>query len=141
MKKKTIIIWGGVIIAVIVIALALYTQRESILISAGHFMAPTGDYTADVVILEGADYITTGFINAGIDLLSAGKVQRIIVVIHRIAPSHRPFGINGDYPDVVRQKLSARGLKEDQFKVIVAPIRQPVTLKEAGTVLDGSVKR
>ncbi len=98
-------------------------------------MAPTGDYTADVVILEGADYISAGFVKAGMDLLSSGKVKRIIVVIHRIAPAHRPFGINGDYPDAVREKLKDMGLKQQEFKVIVAPIRNPVTLKEAKTVL------
>ena len=135
MKKKTKIIWGVIFIGLIAIALVIYTQREILFIKAGHFMAPTGDYTADIVILEGADYIDTGFIKTGMDLMSAGKVKKIIVVIHRIAPAHRPFGINGDYPDVVRQKLKEAGLKEQQFKVIVSPIRNPVTLKEAQFVL------
>lgn len=135
MKKKTKIIWGVIFIGLILSVLVTYSQREAIFIKAGHFMAPTGDYTADVAILEGADYIDTGLIQAGLDLLSAGKVKKVIIVIHRIAPAHRPFGINGDYPDAVRQKLKEAGLKEHQFKVIVSPIRNPVTLKEAQFVL------
>jgi hypothetical protein len=136
MEKTTKWIWCSILIIFFSTAIFVFSYREMILVKAGHVMAPTGDYTADVVILEGADYITTGFIKAGIDLLSSGKVKRIIVVIHRIAPAHRPFGINGDYPDVVRQKLRDMGLKEQEFKIIVAPIRKPVTLKEAKTVLD-----
>jgi hypothetical protein len=136
MKISTKRIWGSILIIVFLASILVFSYREMILVKAGHFMAPTGDYTADVVILEGADYITTGFIKAGRDLLLSGKVQRIVVVIHRISPSHRPFGINGDYPDVVWQKLRDMGLKEQEFKVIVTPIRSPVTLKEAKTVLD-----
>jgi hypothetical protein len=136
MKKTTKWIWGSIFIIVFTTAILGFLFRETILVKSGRFMAPTGDYTADVVILEGADYINTGFIKAGMDLLSSGKAKRIIVVIHRIAPSHRPFGINGDYPDVVRQKLKDTGLKQQEFKVIVAPIRNPVTLKEAKTVMD-----
>ncbi|MCG6537666.1 MAG: hypothetical protein L7F78_23865, partial [Syntrophales bacterium LBB04] len=91
-------------------------------------------------ILEGAYYIPTGSAKAGKELLTSGKVTRLIVVIHRIAAAHRPFGINGDYSDIVRQKLLDMGLKEQEFKVIVAPIRHPVTLKEAQTVLDNLAK-
>jgi hypothetical protein len=132
MKKKVGI---GVLLAITVLAVVTYLFRDPLGEKAGRFMAPQGDYTAEVVILEGADYIRTGFIKTGMDLLSSGKVKKIIVVIHRIAPAHRPFGINGDYPDVVRQKLKDAGLKEEQFKIIVAPIRHPVTLMEARFVL------
>ena len=132
MKKKILIVF---LLVLILLAVAGHLFRDTLWDKAGKFMAPQGDYTADVVILEGADYIRTGFIQTGMDLLATGKVTKIIVVIHRIAPAHRPFGIHGDYPDVVRQKLKNTGLKEEQFKVIVAPIRRPVTLKEAQFVL------
>lgn len=128
MKKKILI---GILFVFCLLAIAGCVFHESILGKAGRFMAPTGDYMADIVILEGADYIKTGFIEAGVDLLSAGKVKKIIVVVHRIAPAHRPFAINGDYAHVVRQKLMEDGLKAEQFQVIVSPIRHPVTLKEA----------
>lgn len=136
MKKKTIIIWCLIFFVVVAaVFFILYAKKEAILTGAGRFMAPAGDYRADIVILEGADYIRTGFIQAGLELLQAGKVKKIIVVIHRIAPAHRPFGINGDYPDEVCRKLRDAGLQEGQFKVIVVPIRTPVTLKEAQFVI------
>lgn len=135
MKKKKKIIWGIILIGLAAAAFVVYVQREALLVKAGHFMAPTGNYTADIAILEGADYISTGFIKTGMDLLSAGKVKKIIVVIHRIAPAHRPFGINGNYPDAVSRQLREAGLKEEQFKIIVSPIRNPVTLKEAQFVM------
>ncbi|MFO7569156.1 MAG: hypothetical protein R6W75_05105 [Smithellaceae bacterium] len=131
---------GGLLAIVIFLALIGYIFRETLLTGAGHFMAPTGDYTADVVILEGSDYIRTGFVHLGIDLIASGKVQKMIVVVHRIAPAHRPFGIRGDYPDVVGRKLKEMGLRDDQFKIIVTPIRQPVTLQEARTVLGDLAK-
>ena len=98
-------------------------------------MAPTGDYRADVAILEGAEFIRSGAITSGMDLLSSGKVKRVVVVLQNIAPAHRPFGINGNYPDIVKQKLKNMGLKETEFKIIVVPIIHPVTLKEAEVVL------
>ena len=99
-------------------------------------MAPAGDYKADIAILEGAEFIRTDAITSGIDLLSSSKVKRIIVVLQNIAPAHRPFGINGNYPDIVKQKLKDLGLKETQFQIIVIPIRYPVTLKEAEVALE-----
>jgi hypothetical protein len=134
---KNLLKWtGGILVLVVLLAVIAYTCRETLLTKAGHFMAPTGDYSADVVILEGADYIRTGFIQTGMDLLKSGKVKTIVIVVHRIAPAHRPFGIHGDYPDAIRHKLLENGLKEDHFKIIVVPIRHPVTLKEAQFVLD-----
>ena len=99
-------------------------------------MAPTGDYKADVAILEGTEFIRTGTITSGMDLLSSGKVNRIIIVLQNIAPAHRPFGINGNYPEIVKQRLKYLGLKEAQFQIIISPIRYPVTLKEAEVALE-----
>ena len=99
-------------------------------------MAPSGKYNADVVILEGTEFIPTGFIMTGMNFLSSGKVKRVIIVLQNIAPAHRPYGINGNYPDIVSQKIKNIGLREKDFKVIVVPIRNPVTLKEAEAVLN-----
>jgi hypothetical protein len=129
-------IWGGICLFVFIITVLVFIFRGTILLKAGKFMAPVGDYKADVAILEGAEFIRTGAIASGMDLLSSGKVKRIIIVLQNIAPSHRPFGINGNYPDMVKQKLKDLGLKEMEFKVIVVPIRHPVTLKEAEVALE-----
>ena len=99
-------------------------------------MAPVGDYEADVAILEGAQFIRTGTIMRGMDLLSSCRVKRIIVILQNIAPEDRPFGINANYPDIVEQKLNDLGLKKTQFQIIVVPIRYPVTLTEAEFALE-----
>jgi uncharacterized SAM-binding protein YcdF (DUF218 family) len=134
-SKKSKWIWGGICLFILIISSFVFIFRETILFKAGSFMAPAGDYIADVAILEGAEFISTGFITSGMDLLSSGKVRRIVVVLQNIAPTHRPYGINGNYPDIVEQKLKNLGLKKTEFKVIVVPIRHPVTLKEAEVVL------
>jgi hypothetical protein len=134
-NRKSKWIWGGICLSVFIIIIFVYIFRETILLKAGNFMAPAGDYKADVAILEGAEFISTGVITSGIDLLSSGKVKRIVIVLQNIAPAHRPYGINGNYPDIVLQKLKNLDLKETEFKVIVVPIRHPVTLKEAEVVL------
>ena len=134
-SRKSKWIWGVICLFIIITMIVAFMSRETILLKAGRFMAPVGDYQADVAILEGAEFIRTGVITSGIDLLSSGKVKRIVIVVQNIAPAHRPFGIKGDYPDVVKQELLKLGLKETDFKVIIVPIRHPVTLKEAEVVL------
>ena len=134
-NRKSKWIWGGICLFIFITITVVFIFRETILLKAGSFMAPAGDYQADIAILEGAEFIRTGAIMSGMDLLSSGKVKRIVIVIQNIAPAHRPYGINGNYPDIVKQELKKLGLKETDFKVIVVPIRHPVTLKEAEVVL------
>jgi uncharacterized SAM-binding protein YcdF (DUF218 family) len=140
MKNKSKWIWGGICLSLLLIIIMIFLFRVTILMQAGKFMAPVGDYKADVAILEGAEFIRTGAIASGMDLLSSGKVKRIIIVLQNIAPSHRPFGINGNYPDIVKQKLKDLGLKETQFQIIVTPIRYPITLREAEVALETIAK-
>ncbi len=135
MKKKSKWIWGCICLFIFIVTIFVFIFREKILLEAGSFMAPTGDYKADIAILEGNEFISTGAIMNGMDLLSSGKVKRIVIVLQNIAPIHRPDGINGNYPDIVVQKLKSLGLKETESEVIVVPIRHPVTLKEAEVVL------
>jgi hypothetical protein len=134
-NRKSKYIWGGICLFIFIITIFVFIFHETILLKAGSFMAPAGDYKADVAILEGAEFISTGIMMSGMDLLSSGKVKRIVIVLQNIAPAHRPYGINGNYPDIVGQKLKNLGLKETEYKVIVVPIRHPVTLKEAEVVL------
>ena len=134
-NRKLKWIWGGICLFVFITTFFVFIFRETILLKAGKFMAPVGDYKADIAILEGTEFISTGAITIGMDLLSSGKVKRIVIVLQNIAPAHRSYGINGNYPDIVKQKLKNIGLREIEFKVIVVPIRHPVTLKEAEVVL------
>lgn len=99
-------------------------------------MAPESDHEADVAILEGAEYVSTGMVLQGLNLLSSGKVKRLVIVLQRISRSHRPYGFDTDYANFVRKNLMEQGLKETDFQIFETPIRNPVTLTEARVVLD-----
>jgi hypothetical protein len=99
-------------------------------------MAPAGDGTADVVIIEGAESIRQGAVAEGILLLSNGNARRIIVVIHQLSEKEKPFALDEDYPDVVGMKLKALGLKDHQFTVMAVPVHHPITLAEATAVME-----
>ena len=103
-------------------------------------MAPQGDYIADVAIIEGTEFIDRGVVMKGINLLSSGKVKRLIVVLFRIAPSHRPFALNEDYQNLVKKEMKALGLKEKDFRIIVTRIHHPITLTAARGVLETIAK-
>jgi hypothetical protein len=140
MKNKSKWILEGICLCLLLIVIVIFSFRVPILKQAGKFMAPAGDYKADVAILEGAEFIRTGAVASGMDLLSSGKVKRIVIVLQNIVPAHRPFGINGNYSDIIKQELKDLGLKEAEFKVLVVPIRHPVTLKEAEVALEALSK-
>jgi len=103
-------------------------------------MAPQGDHIADVAILEGNEFLDRGLVTCGMNLLSSGKVKRLIVVLFRIAPSHRPFAFNEEYPTLVKKEMEALGLKERDFKIIVTHIHHPVTLTAARGVMEAISK-
>ena len=136
MKKRAVWIWSGIFLSIFLIIIIAFFFRVAILYHAGKFMAPEGDYEADVAILEGSDYVSTGMVVQGLNLLSSGKVKRLVIVLHRIARLHRPYGLNTDYANLVRKELQDHGLKETDFKIIETPIRNPVTLTAARVALD-----
>lgn len=136
MKNRVKWIWGGICLSLFFIIILILSFRVSILMRAGQFMAPQGNYIADVAILEGTEFIDRSMVTSGMKLLSSGKVKRIIVVLHRIAPSHRPFAFNEDYPHLVKKEMEALGLKERDFRIIVTHIHDPITLTAASGALE-----
>ena len=136
MKRKSKWIWSGIFLSIFLIILIAFFFHAAILFHAGKFMAPEGDYEADVAILEGSEYVSTGMVVQGLNLLSSGKVKRLVIVLHRIARLHRPYGLNTDYANLVRKELQDHGLKETDFKIIETPIRNPVTLTAARAAVD-----
>ena len=91
---------------------------------------------ADVAILEGSEFVPAGMVVQGLNLLSTGKVKRLVIVLHRTAELHKPYGLNTDYANIVRKELRDGGLKETDFKIIETPIGKPMTLTTAKVVLD-----
>ncbi len=136
MKNKVKWICGGVCFSLFLLLILLFSFRETILMRAGRFMAPEGNYIADVAILEGTEFLDRRMVTCGMNLLSSGKVKRLIVVLHRIAPPDRPFAFNEDYPHLVKKEMEALGLKERDFRIIVTRIHEPITLTAARGALE-----
>ena len=135
MRRRSKWILSAILLLAFPAALVFFFHQE-ILLKAGKFMAPGGNYEADVAVIEGSDYLSEGMAIRGIHLFSSGRVKRIVVVLHRIAELHRPYGLNGGYTDLVSRKLRDKGLKDSDFKIVETPIRNPVTLTEARVVMD-----
>ena len=131
MRSKTKWIWGGICLSLFLIIILIYLLRVSILMRVGQFMAPSSNNTADIAILEGNEFVDRGIVRSGINLLSSGKVKRLVVVLFRIAPSHRPFALNEDYAGIVKKEMESLGLKEKDFKIVVTHIHHPLTLTAA----------
>lgn len=133
-------VWKVIFLFFLLTIIVIVSFREPILMHAGRFMAPQGDYIADVAILEGNDFIDRNLVLTGKNLLASGKVKRLVVVLFSIAPSHRPFALNEDYPTLVKKEMESLGLKEGDFRIIVTHIHQPITLTEAKGVMENISK-
>jgi hypothetical protein len=131
MKKWTGRILLGLAACLLFVVVLLFLFRAAILTNAGKFMAPQIDSVADVAILEGTEFISRGVVMNGVKLLSSGKVKKLILVLNRISAWGRPFGLNDDYPDLVRKQLEALGVEKRDFQVIVVRVHEPVTLTAA----------
>ena len=86
----------------------VFSLRETILVEAGKFMAPEAsqiEEIADVVILEGTEFIGKSMVSKGLEMLSSGRARRMVIVLHRISPNHRPFAMQEDYPSSVKTEL------------------------------------
>jgi uncharacterized SAM-binding protein YcdF (DUF218 family) len=139
MKRKVKWIWGAIFIFAIVAVIFVFSFHRTILFKAGRFMAPVASQiegAADVVIVEGTTFVNRGVVAKGVELLLSGKAKRMVVVLHRIAPHHRPFAFNEDYPSSVRRELQNLGLKDSQFTIIVTHIHEPITLVSAQGAMD-----
>jgi uncharacterized SAM-binding protein YcdF (DUF218 family) len=143
MKKKSKWLWGTVCLCSITAATLIFSFHEAILQKAGRFMAPEINQTAgvaDVVILEGTQFIDRFIVAKGIDLLSSGKARHMIIVLHRVSPDDRPFAFYEDYSSSVRMELQSLGMKKSAFTIIETPIRNPITLTSSKCALETLVR-
>jgi hypothetical protein len=97
---------------ILIIVVPFFSFNETILTGIGKFMGPKGTGLADVAILEGNEFIDRDMYRTGMDLLSSGKVKRIVIALSNIPPSHRPFAFSENYADLVRKEVQSLGLKE-----------------------------
>src|SRR5659263_182720 len=64
MKRKSKWIWSGIFLSIFLIIIIAFFFHAAILFHAGKFMAPEGDYEADVAILAGSEYVSKIFSTA-----------------------------------------------------------------------------
>jgi hypothetical protein len=139
MRRKAKWILGAICIATIITVIVAFSFRRTILVEAGKFMAPVATHiegVTDVVILEGTEFVSKGMVSEGLELLSSGKARRMVIVLHQVAPNHRPFSLNGDYVSSLTTELQNAGLKRSSFTIIAVPLREPVTLTSARRALE-----
>lgn len=139
MRKKFKWICAGIALFAIIVTVLVISFREKILIAAGNFMAPEVNFiegAADVVILEGTEFIGKGMVSKGLEILRSGKARHMVLVLHRISPKYRPFAIQEDYPSSVKSELLTLGLKNSDFTLLLAPLRDPITLTTARFVIE-----
>ncbi len=143
MRRKSKWFLGAVCLCAIGAVILIFSFRGVILQKAGRFMAPEANQLtdiADVVILEGTQFVDRSVVAKGIGLLSSGKARRMVIVLHRISPDDRPFAFHDDYSSSVRMELERLGMKETAFTVIETPVRNPITLTSAQSVLKTLVR-
>jgi uncharacterized SAM-binding protein YcdF (DUF218 family) len=128
--------WRGICFTVFLVILFVISFYEKILVQAAYFMAPQGTGKANIAILEGDEGLERGTVNIAMNMMSSGRVSRIVIVIHQRSTNNKEFVLDENYPDLVRNKLKAIGLSEKQFLVVVTPVNHPITLTEATMVLE-----
>jgi hypothetical protein len=97
-------------------------------------MAPEGAGRADVVILEGGEFVKEQAVKMGMELISSGRA-RGLVVVYQDFEDDKAFGKPADYTLFLIQKIGDLGLRKDQIKILPVPEEHPTTLNEARIVL------
>jgi hypothetical protein len=128
--------FSKIILIFLVVLSASVIFHRSILTAAGRFLAPTSKESTDVLILEGTQTAKRSALKAGIALLSNGRVNRMVVVLHSPLKEGQVFTLPKEYPQFVIDELVRLGLKKEQVEIISAPIPgHPITLSEARFVV------
>ena len=107
---------------------------EEILMGAGNFLAPEGTGKADVIILEGDELIKADMVKTGMSLLSSGRADCLVIVLHQQPENRQNFALP-DYRLLLAKGLENLGLRNNQFQIIAVPINHPITLTEAKIVI------
>jgi hypothetical protein len=114
----------------------LLVSYQPILKGAGRFLAPTNNEDAEVVILEGTEIVRNGALDAGLELLSNERADRLVVVLHQPSRERQVFALQGKYAQLIVSELVHLSFEKEKVQVIFAPIDgHPITLAEARFVV------
>jgi hypothetical protein len=125
------------LLTLIVIILGLIVFHGPILGGAGRFMAPRSESKAQVLIVEGEAVVKNGALYAAMGLLSQGKANRMVVVLHKpLKESGQVFALQEKYTQLIIDEVKRLGFQREKVEVISAPITgHPITLSEARYVV------
>ena len=133
--------FSKIILIFLLVLSGLILFHRPILIGAGTFLAPTTNKSAEVLILEGTQTVKRSALKTGITLLSDGRANRMIVVLHSPLKEGEVFALPKEHPQFLIDELVRLGLKKEKAAIISAPIPgHPVTLSEARFVADSLSK-
>jgi hypothetical protein len=128
--------FAKIILAILVVLSTSIIFHRSILTATGEFLAPTSKESADVLILEGTQIAKRSALKTGITLLSNGRANRMVVVLHLPLREGEVFTLPEEYPQFLIDELVRLGVKRDKVEIISAPIPgHPITLSEARFVV------
>jgi hypothetical protein len=122
------------LLLLVVAGALLYIFHPAVLTAAGRYLAPEGAGKADVVILEGGEFVKEQAVKIGIGLISSGRASGLVVVCQD-SENEKAFGKPADYTLFLIQKIGDLGLKKDQIRIFSVPQEHPITLNEARVVL------
>ena len=137
MKKSSKWIWGGISFAGILL-LFVSGSCDKVLLEAGRFMAPVNDRlesAADVVVLEGSEYVDRDLLARAANMVSLGKARRMVVVLHQTSSCEFLSADLNATLSVARKALDGLGLDETNCRVIITSSHHPVTLTAATEVM------
>lgn len=109
-----------------------------VLSTGGRYLAPEGTGKADAVIIEGTEVIKERAVRVGIECISSGRANRLVVVYHD--SEDRPMGLPNSYDFFLKQRINDLGLRQDQISVYIVPKEHPITMNEARIVLSKLVE-
>ena len=120
---------------VIVLLAAVYLFHPWILRQMGTYLAPSETAKADAAIIEGNTTIDNAAVKEAIACLNAGKVKRIVLVVHEVTDGEKIFSLPEQYSRLIYASLLKTGLKTSEFQILLFHVEEPVTLSEAQYVL------
>jgi hypothetical protein len=129
--------FSKIILVILIVLFGFIVFHRPILTSAGKFLAPTSKESAEVLILEGTQIAKRSALKAGIALLSDGRANRMVVILHAPLREGEVFCLPGEYPQFLINELVRLGLKKEKVEITSVPIPgHPITLSEARFVAD-----
>ena len=99
-------------------------------------MAPVGVGRADVLILEGSGGIKSGSVAIGMELLSNGMADRMVLVLHQSTDERQLPLFHKKHIQLLTDELEHMGVEKKKVQVIPVPVQShPITLTEARLVV------